>query len=153
MTITALDLAMRYVGVKEISGAKNHPLVSWWLSLCGFALDTPDEVAWCSAFVNGIAWELRLPRSKSAAARSWTTVGTTVALADAVPGFDVVVLSRGTNVAQGHVGFYAGRVEILDTVTGRSTITHVDVCGGNQGDSVSVERFDVSRVVGVRRLA
>jgi hypothetical protein len=40
MTITALDLAQRYIGIREIAGQKNHPLVSWWLSLCGFDLST-----------------------------------------------------------------------------------------------------------------
>ena len=82
--MTAFDIAQRYVGIQELPGGKNHPLISWWLSLCGFELDSPDEIAWCSAFVNGIAWDLRLPRSKSAAARSWLTVGESVLLADAV---------------------------------------------------------------------
>lgn len=151
MDVTAFDLAMRYVGVKEISGAKNHPLVQWWLSLCGFSLDAPDEVAWCSAFVNGIAWELRLPRSKSAAARSWLTVGTPVSLDDAKIGFDVVVLQRGGGqqpgpeilAAQGHVGFFGGR-----PVGGP-----VQVLAGNQGDAVSVAPFPVDRILGIRRLA
>jgi len=45
MTITALDLAQRFIGIREIAGGKNHPLVSWWLSLCGFDLATPDVIA------------------------------------------------------------------------------------------------------------
>lgn len=141
MTITAFDLAQRYVGIRGLSGARSHPLVSWWLSLCGFSTDAPDEIPWCSAFVNGVAWELRLPRSKSAAARSWLGVGTPIAIGQALPGFDVVVLSRGTNPAQGHVGWFAG-------ADGGA----VTILGGNQADSVSVESFDAARVVGVRRL-
>lgn len=141
MTITPFSLAQRYVGIRELSGAQHHPLVSWWLSLCGFSLDAPDEIPWCSAFVNGIAWELRLPRSKSAAARSWLTVGVSVQIADAVADSDIVVLSRGTNPAQGHVGFFAGweRGEVL-------------VLGGNQQNSVSIEAFDATRILGMRRL-
>ena len=144
MTITAVDLAMRYVGVRELSGAKNHPLVSWWLSLCGYALDAPDEIPWCSAFVNGIAWELRLPRSKSAAARSWLSVGTPILSSEAAVGFDVVILSRGTNPKQGHVGFFAGWGESVDTV---------HLLSGNQDNSVSVETFPIHRILGIRRLA
>lgn len=149
MTITAYDLAQRYVGVHEFTGAKDHPLVVWWLSLCGLP-DSHDEVPWCSAFVNGVAWELRLPRSNSAAARSWLTVGIPVDLPDAQPGFDVVVLQRGTGkqpgsdvvAAPGHVGWFAG-VEGSDVL----------LLGGNQGDAVSVSRFSAARVLGVRRLA
>src|SRR5689334_3964874 len=118
MNTTAFDLASRYINIAEMPGkGVNHPLIQWWLSLCGFALNSPDEIPWCSAFVNGVAWELRLPRSKSAAARSWLQVGRPLALSndvnnicpDAKVGFDVVVLSRGNNPQEGHVGFFAGQ--------------------------------------------
>lgn len=150
LDITAYQLALRYVGIHEIAGQKNHPLVQWWLSLCGFLLDAADEVPWCSAFVNGIAWELRLPRSKSAAARSWLRVGTPVMVSEAEPLFDVIVLARGNGEqpgadvieAPGHVGFYAGR-------TGMDVL----VLGGNQSDGVCIESFPSGRVLGVRRLA
>lgn len=152
MNITAFDLAQRYVGVKELFGNQSHPLVSWWLSLCGYSLLSSDEIPWCSAFVNGIAWELRLPRSKSAAARSWLTVGTPVNVLDAVPGFDVVIYKRGpspqpgaevTSGAPGHVNFYAGRDVASGAVLG---------LGGNQGDSVSIQALPFASVLGVRRL-
>lgn len=147
--MTAYQLAERYVGIREIAGDKSHPLVQWWLSLCGYDLDAADAVPWCSAFVNGIAWELRLPRSKSAAARSWLKVGVPQSLEDAKVGFDVVILKRGegqqgpevTSGAPGHVGFYAG----VET-------NNVLVLGGNQGDAVSLARFPMSSVLGVRRL-
>jgi len=147
--LSAFDLAQRFTGIQELPGGQNHPLVQWWLSLCGFALDSPDEIPWCSAFVNGIAWELRLPRSKSAAARSWLNVGSPVSLAQAEPGFDVVVIQRGTAPqpgpevlkASGHVGFFAG-------VEGDM----ISILGGNQGNAVTVDRFNKSRLLGVRRL-
>lgn len=150
--MTAFDLAQRYVGIRELAGAaKNHPLISWWLSLCGFSLDAPDETAWCAAFVNGIAWELRLPRSKSAAARSWLTVGRPVGIDEAKPEFDVVVMKRGsgpqpgpevTSGAQGHVGFFAG-------LGPNRTVL---ILGGNQRNGVTVEPFPLDSVLGVRRL-
>lgn len=145
MEITPYALAQRYVGIAEISGETNHPLVSWWLSLCGFNLQSPDEIPWCSAFVNGICWELRLPRSKSAAARSWLNVGAPISITAAQVGFDVVVLSRGTNVAQGHVGFYAGQTQ-------EGGYDRVQLLGGNQHNTVCVESFEKSKIVGVRRL-
>ena len=142
MNVTLFSLAQRYVGIQEIVGANDHPLVQWWLSLCGFPTDVHDEVAWCSAFVNGIAWELRLPRSKSAAARSWLSVGIPVTQNDAVVGYDVAVFSRGDNPAQGHVGIFAGLQR-----------DYIQILGGNQANAVCIEAFTTDRLLGIRRLA
>jgi uncharacterized protein (TIGR02594 family) len=113
-------------------------------------MDSPDETPWCSAFVNGIAWELRLPRSKSARARSWLNVGVPVWINEARPGSDVVVLKRGTGIqpgpevieAPGHVGFFAGLQD-----------SRVLVLGGNQGNQVTIASFHLDRLLGIRRLA
>jgi len=147
--MTLFDLASRYIGIHEIAGSMAHPLISWWHSLCGFRLDTPDEVPWCSSFLNGMAWELRLPRSKSAAARSWLGVGTPVNPDFAVKG-DIVILQRGTGPqpgpevlqAPGHVGIFAGW----------DGDSRVFVLGGNQSDQVSVASYAKSRILGLRRL-
>ena len=140
MTITAYDLAMRFVGIKEAAGAASNPMI-----LAMLRLDDPsipsEDVPWCSAWVNWVAWLLRLPRSKSLAARSWLAVGTPITLAEARPGFDVVVLKRGANVQAGHVGWFSA-------IGG----AHVWILGGNQGDAVSLAAFPVEDVVGVRRL-
>ena len=152
--MTAFERALRFVGVAELAGNRNHPLVQWWFSLCGYDPETPDEVPWCSVFVNGIAWDLRLPRSKSAAARSWLGVGRPILLGEARPEHDVVVLQRGDGEqpgpdvlkAPGHVGFYAG-TERTDATTQR-----VMVLGGNQSNAVNVASFSPRRVLGVRRL-
>lgn len=146
--MTAFQLASRYIGIKELAGQQDHPLIVWWLSLCGMGNDAPDETPWCSAFVNGIAWTLRLPRSKSAAARSWLLVGEAVSLDDAQIG-DVVVLKRGQSPqpgpeaikAPGHVGFFAGH-----------EAGSVLVLGGNQSNAVGLARFSRNDVLGVRRL-
>lgn len=158
MQVTAFTLAQRWIGVKETPGPAATPFVLGMLRLDGAAV-ADDAVAWCSAFVNFIAWSLRLPRSKSLAARSWLFVGAAVPLEAARVGFDVVVLQRGggaqpgpdvvyrnaagavTGYPQGHVGWYAG-------VDGACVL----VLGGNQGDAVTVERFPRSAVLGVRRI-
>lgn len=148
--MTPYQLAERYVGIREIPGAKHHPLIQFWLSLCsGYDGESADEIPWCSAFVNGIAWELRLPRSKSAAARSWLLVGTPVTPALAAPGHDVVILKRGKGnqgpsviQAPGHVGFFGGFEK-----------DRVYVLGGNQSDSVSVAAFPAADILGIRWLA
>jgi uncharacterized protein (TIGR02594 family) len=142
--MTPFDLAQRFVGeLHEIKGMQHHPWIQWAHMLCGLGVDQPDEVPWCSSFVNAIAWQLRLPRSKSAAARSWLSVGEVVSSVNfASVGYDVVVLKRGSNQAQGHVGFFAG----CDATT-------VSVLCGNQSDAVSIVRFPLADVLSIRRLS
>lgn len=142
MEITALRLAERFLGVKEFAGQKDHPLIVWWHSLCALGDAQHDEIPWCSSFANGVAWLLNLPRSKSAAARSWLAVGREIKdIRDAHPGFDVVVFSREGSPTAGHVAFFVG----LEN-------GYVRVLGGNQADAVTYALFHQSQVLGVRRL-
>jgi uncharacterized protein (TIGR02594 family) len=142
VSISAYDLAQRFIGVGEVKGTLDNPQILAMLRLDG---DWPehDEVPWCSAFVNYIAWLLRLPRSKNLAARSWLEIGKPVELENAIVDSDVVILSRDGG---GHVGFFAG----LDR---KGVETCVLMLGGNQGDKVCVASFPVARVLGVRRLS
>lgn len=148
MRITAFNLAQRFVGIEEIPGRVANPQIMAMLKLDA-EWPQGDEVPWCSAFMNYIAWLLRLPRSKSLMARSWLRVGVPIELKDASAGFDVVVFKRGEGPqpgpdvinAPGHVGFYAGVHE------GR-----ILVLGGNQSDTVRVTGYTESRLLGVRRL-
>lgn len=142
-----LDLAQRCVGeVYEAPGADDHPAIVWAHKLCG--LDAHDETPWCSSFVNLIHWLCRMPRSKSARARSWLLVGATVPEEDARPG-DVVILSRGGGdqpdatviEAPGHVGFFLG----WDGA-------YVRLLGGNQSNAVNVKHYARDRVLGIRRV-
>ena len=147
LSISAYDIAARFVGLRESPGAAFNPALLAMLSLdANWPKD--DSVPWCSAFANYVAWLLRLPRSKSLRARSWLLVGQPITLDRAEVGFDVVILNRGGVMdpgvidAPGHVGWFAG-------LEGDQVI----VLGGNQGDAVSLARFKVGQVLGVRRLA
>ena len=148
LPITAFALAQRFIGMKEVAGAETNPNILAWLTH-DLEWPTDDQVPWCSAFVNRVAWLLRLPRSKSLRARSWLRVGASIAIEDATPGFDVVILKRGRGAqpgpevidAPGHVGFYAGREG-----------DQVMLLGGNQGDAVNVSGYSANRVLGIRRL-
>ena len=149
VALTAYELAQRFVGVREVPGAASNPQVLAMLKLDAEWAGN-DEVPWCSAFVNYIAWLLRLPRSKNLRARSWLEVGMPVAVEAAEIGFDVVVLQRGEGVqpgpedtnAPGHVGFYAG-----------TSGDHVVLLGGNQKDAVRLSMYLKARILGVRRIA
>ena len=142
-------MAQRFIGVSEVSGSASNPQV---LAMLRLDSNWPegDDVPWCSAFLNYIAWLLRLPRSKNLRARSWLLVGQSIRIEDAEVGFDVVILKRGSGAqpgpdvieAPGHVGLFAGK-----------EASKVIILGGNQSDSVNVSRYPLSRVLGVRRLS
>lgn len=139
--MTLFDLAQRLIGeVKERPGAQDDPFIRWCHGSTSMG-ESADEVPWCSSFVNRLAWLLRLPRSKSAAARSWLDVGESIKLEAAEPGYDVVVFTRGSNPTAGHVAVFAG----LDGDA-------VRVIGGNQGNSVTLATYPRNSVLGVRRL-
>lgn len=146
MKITAFELAERFIGIKEVAGTTDNPQIVAMLRLdASWAIH--DEVPWCSAFVNYVTWLLRLPRSKSLAARSWLLVGRSIPPVEAKVGFDICVFKRGTDhgpeviQAPGHVGFFAGFEDEA-----------VLVLGGNQGNSVSVARYSRASLLAVRRL-
>lgn len=146
-----LALATRLIGeVTEVPGAGASPFIQWCHESVGMGTDASDEIAWCSSFVNRLAWILKLDRSRSAAARSWLLVGTSVPLALARPG-DIVIIKRGSNHgpevtsgAPGHVFIFAG----LD-----ADGTLIRGVGGNQSNGVTMATFPVSALLGVRRLA
>ena len=62
--LTAFDMAQRFVGISDVSGPTSNSHILAMLHL-DEKWPENDEVPWCSAFVNYVAWLLRLPRSKS----------------------------------------------------------------------------------------
>ncbi len=149
MNTTAFDIARRFVGIHERAGADDHPLIRFCHSLTEGG-EAGDDVAWCSSFAQLPCFILDLPRTRSKAARSWLAVDApSIDLHNAMPGFDVVIFKRGVGAqpgagilnAPGHVAFYS-----------HTDGDYVVVLGGNQGDSVSLARYPIANVLGVRRL-
>lgn len=146
--ITAYELAQRFVGISEVPGSASNPHVLAMLQLDA-SWPTGDDVPWCSAFINYIAWLLRLPRSKSLRARSWLEIGTPVELKDAEPGFDVVIFKRGSGPQPGPEVIEApGHVALFGGAEGDKVLA----LGGNQGDKISLQRYAQKDVLGIRRL-
>jgi uncharacterized protein (TIGR02594 family) len=150
ITTSAVEVAKKFVGQKEVDGPLSNPTILAMLRLEDASIQD-DATAWCSAFVNFIAYLCGLPRSKSLLARSWLNIGIHVDIADAKADCDVVILSRG-NLPQpgpdvinapGHVGFFMGR----------SANGNILILGGNQGDAVSIESFNLVHLLDIRRLA
>lgn len=126
--------AREHVGLRELPGAPTEPTISRWLAELG-AWWRDDSTPWCGVAVG--AWMkscgVALPKHWYRA-RGWLDWG--VPLAAPVVGA-VVVFERAGG---GHVGLVVGKDE-----RGRLL-----VLGGNQGDSVSIAPFDMTRVLGYR---
>ncbi len=149
--MNALDVARRFIDVREHTGSDDNPYVQAWLADAGFR-KAHDEVPWCGAFarfVIGRVLGLPVP-TLPARARSWLLAGRPVP-PDAARSGDVVVFSRGGPEPQpgadvldapGHVAFYVGT----------SAPGFIRVIGGNQGNRVSEQVYPLSRVLGVRRV-
>lgn len=136
--VNHVDLAIKQIGVKEVEGKENNPVILGWAKELGVPYYS-DDTAWCSLFVNWIAFKSGLPYTKKLNARSWLDVGTKVTVPKVG---DVCVFWRNHKDSwEGHVGFYLGEQG-----------DKINVLGGNQNQSVCVALYPKSRLLGYRRL-
>lgn len=127
--------AKKHIGLKEIPGPKHNPTIIGWLEYLKAPswLDKSDETPWCGTLVgfcmksNGISVPTYWMR-----ASDWCNWG--VKLDKPIDGCVVVF----TRTGGGHVGF----------VMGETKDGFLSVLGGNQGNAVSIAKFDKSRVTG-----
>lgn len=124
-------------GVHERPKGKHNPRILQYRATTTLRA-TADEVPWCSSFVNSCMEQAGVKGTKSAAARSWLNWTDGQKLTDPAPGC-VVVFSRGSNPAHGHVALYV-----------RERGNDIIVLGGNQGNEVSEKAYPKGRLLGYR---
>lgn len=136
-----LKIAFGELGQKEIKTKNEHnPRILEYQEMTGLNFGD-DETPWCSIFVNWVALQANLPRSKSAMARSWLKVGKK---ADWPQPGDIVVFWRTErNGPNGHVGLFLGY-----TNSGKS----IYCLGGNQDDEVNIRTYPLDRILEFRSL-
>lgn len=122
-------------GVHEIPGTKHAARILEYHGTTTLKA-TADEVAWCSAFVNWCMLAAGIVGTRLATARSWLKWGHVIP--HPVPGC-ITVLTRGTDLASGHVGFYV-----------RTSGTRIYLLGGNQSNAITEAPFAQTRVLGYR---
>lgn len=137
-----LKIAFNELGTEEIVGNENNPEVLKYAIDTGIKGITNDEIAWCSTFVNWVAWKAGLQFSGKANARSWLNVGTKTSSPE--PGDIVVFWRESPQSWKGHVGIFLG----VSTDKKR-----VYCLGGNQGNRVSVSAYRLNTVLSYQRLA
>lgn len=139
MTNAAYKLAQADMGTVEWKDGHNPKVLKYFADV-GHDWVKDDETAWCAAFVGAMLKRSGLPHTGKLNARSYLDWGDEVALGSAKEG-DIVVFWRGKPDGwQGHVGFFVRRAG-----------THIEVLGGNQKNSVNIQRYPADRLLGVRR--
>ena len=131
-----LEHAWKEAGVRESPGSASNDRILQFFRDVGHSAVTSDEIPWCAAFVGACLERSGMGSTRSLLARSYLDWGT--ALQAARVGA-IAVFSRGTDPGQGHVGFVIGGAD------GR-----LFVLGGNQQNSVSVQSFETSKLLGLR---
>lgn len=134
-----LGRARRELGVHETPGPVSNPTIDHYRTLAGLAGIKGDDgdVPWCAIFVGAMLRDTKIKASGSAMARSYVHWGTACPVG--TPGA-VTVISSSRGPTLGHTFF----------ATGRITATHIEGCGGNQSDSVSLAWWPLARVIGSR---
>jgi uncharacterized protein (TIGR02594 family) len=138
--MTHMTIARSYLGTKELKGSADNPKIMEMYRTVGHDWVEHDEVAWCAAFVGHCLEKAGLPSTRKLNARSYLTWGEKVVGLEQAKEGDVVVFTRGSSDATGHVAFFL-----------KATGQQIEVLGGNQSDGVSVARYPRSRLLGIRR--
>lgn len=123
-------------GVAEVPGSDSNLRILEYLRATSLGDGGGDETPWCSAFVNWCFLINGIPRTRSAAARSWLDWGVK---SKPTLGAVTVLWRREETSPLGHVGFLIGW-------NGGA----VHLLAGNQGNKVSVASFPIGRVLGYR---
>lgn len=127
--------------VSELPGSgSNHARITLYHSTTQGGA-APDEVAWCSSFVNYCVEKSGRVGTDSKAARSWLSWGAEVPKADWREG-DIVVFWRVAPTSwEGHVGF------LVDATGPRP-----EILGGNQNNRLCIATpYPYSQILSVRR--
>ncbi len=137
-----IQIAAAEIGQEELSGSTHNPRIIQYAEESGIKGISKDEVAWCSTFVNWVAFKCDLKRTNRANARSWLSVGKNVN-SSPEPGDIVIFWRESPQSWKGHVGFFLGYSQ---------NQSRVYCLGGNQGNAVSISAYPSDTILGFRRL-
>lgn len=131
--------------IKEVVGKSSHPQILEWIKRTEKHDPTDltwddSTYAWCGVFVGNMCLDLGWhPPDYMQRASNWRHWESMVLFRDKKPG-DVVVMTRDG-------GFH---VTILERVVDKHFI---DCLGGNQSNKLNIQRYNMDRVIAIRRKA
>ncbi len=126
--------AKALLGEKEIKGRLANEKIVELFKDSGHNTVISDEVPWCSAFVGACLARANKPHTGSLVARSYLNYGKKL---DEPEINCIGIMKRGNSSWEGHVGF----VVAFDK-------TSVTLLGGNQKNSVSIQKFPRKSFIG-----
>jgi uncharacterized protein (TIGR02594 family) len=124
-------------GVSEMPGEAHNPRIIEYHATCTLKA-TNDETPWCSAFVNWCLRQAGLKGTDSAGAQSWLKWKDGTKITSPRLGC-LAVFKRGKEPWQGHVGFFASEDD-----------NHIQLLGGNQGNTISLASQRKDKLMGYR---
>lgn len=136
-----LRLGAQYIGLQEIPGKENNPIILSWFSDIGYSWVQDDETAWCSCFINWLAYSVRAEMSGKLDARSWLKVGKSVSSPE--PGDIAVYWRESIRSWKGHVGLFTGYTK---------NSLGIWTLGGNQENQVKNSIYSEYRLLDFRRV-
>jgi len=137
-----INIALSQYGVTETIGSEHNHVVLNYFKEIGHSWVTTDETAWCSSFINWVAFKANVERSNKLTARSWLNVGTDIKQPKLN---DLVIFWRHKKSSwKGHVGFFIAYTEDKK---------YIYVLGGNQNNQVNIKKYPAYRLLGFRRLS
>lgn len=128
------QIAKAEIGQAEVTGGENPRILEYHAITTLAAKE--DEISWCAAFVGWCLEQAGIRSTRLANARSYLDWGK-----DVENPFEgcVVVLKRGREAWQGHVGFFV-----------RCERDVVYILGGNQGNQVCIKPYPLANVLAYR---
>lgn len=133
------ERAMDFYGLEEVPGEENNPMILRMFEDIGHGWNQADETAWCSAFINWLAWSLRLEYTGKLTARSWLEIGESVQ--EPQRGHVVIYWRDDPQSWKGHVGLFV-----------RKQGSTIWTLGGNQDNKVCVKGYSDNRLLAYREL-
>lgn len=128
------EKAYSYLGVTEVRGSGNNPVIVKWLTAINKSF-TKDSISWCAAFMNHVVEACGYKGTGSAMARSFLNWG--IAIDEPVRGC-VAVFRRG-KPPSGHVG-----------VVVEHDANSIELLSGNVSDKVCITTYWKKDVIGYR---
>jgi uncharacterized protein (TIGR02594 family) len=128
-----MAIAHGYMGVRELAGAANNPVIAKFFAEAGHAEVKTDATPWCSAFVGACLAEAGQPNTGTLWALHYAKYGQKLA------GPMVGAIGVKSRHGGGHVFFVAGFDQ-----------TYVYSLGGNQNDQVCISRIRRDQILAYR---
>lgn len=140
--LTPIIWARGELGNKEIPGVQDNPRIRWYHTHCANigSKEHPDEVAWCSSFLNAAADECGMDKTDNALASSWDKYGEDTG--DQVDEGDVITIRHADG---------SRHVTMANKPFNRKTDSTFEGLGGNQSNSVKVSNYPTNQIVGARK--